>query len=173
MISLIFNTTMMALVNDYLLPTESAMKKSVIASSLLSMVPVITFFFGGKMIVSGFGHYKTFYQSVVEFRPYYNATVTKFIECFRSIICTFWLMVAILVVSPFYPLYLLGCYIVASVWQYGVWLYYWKWPKKPVYSLEGSQTDVPKAVSSNKSRSSRVEYELPRTGPMIPTQHME
>ena len=173
MISLLFNTTMVALNNDYVLPTESAMKKSIITSSFLSMVPIITFFFGGKMIISGFGYYKTFYQAVVEFRPYYNATVTKFIECFRSIICTFWLMVAILVVSPLYPFYLLACYILASVWHYGALVYYWKWPKEPVYSIESSQTDVPETVSTSNIQSSRSEYEMPRTGPMIPTQHMD
>lgn len=128
-----FNATLPAILADY---APADWKNAIIAGCLLAYLPIFIFNYAGKMIFDGFDNFKKFYKAVVDFLPYYNATAVKFIECFRLIVGTFWLMFAILVVSPLYPFFLVVCAIGNAIWGVGEWTYYWIRPKKIVYTVE-------------------------------------
>ena len=90
-----FNTTIMEIAMEYLLPIDATWKNRILAACLLGQLPIFAFFFAGKMVLSGFENFKKFYTSVVDFQPYYNKTSLKFIECFRQILGCFWVMFAL------------------------------------------------------------------------------
>ena len=164
----LINSTMAALVSDYL---PSDWKRTIIACCLLAYLPVFVFYYSGQMIIDGFNSYQTFYRSVVDFLPYFKSTVVKFIECFQLLVGTFWLMFAIMVLSPLYPFYVAFCAISNTVWGWGVSVYYWKYPKEVTFAIEGQKTSRTEAVTT--PRNSAQSYEMTYRGPIVPTMNMD
>ena len=166
----LFNTTIVALMADYL---PSDWKNTIVVCCLAAYMPIFVYYFAGKMIFDGFNHFKNFFRAVIEFQPYFNSNLVKFVECFRLIIGTFWLMFAVLVVSPLYPFYLAAYAFCASVWDLGSRAYYWKWPKKTSYTVEEPKSFRSKPTSSQTLPTNSYEsVEMTYNGPVVPTMNM-
>ena len=162
----LFNTTVVGLMTEYL---PSDWKNTIIVGCLAAYMPIFVYYFAGKMIFEGFNHFKNFFEAVVAFQPFFNSNLVKFIECFRLIIGTFWLMFAVLVISPLYPFYLAAYGFFATVWDLGTRAYYWKWPKT-VYTVEEPKSFRSKSIPTNPLPTNSYEsVEMTYNGPVVPT----
>ena len=166
-----FNTTLPAVLSEYV-PAD--WKNAIIAGCLLAYLPIFVFHFAGKMIIDGFNNFKSFYKAVVEFLPYFDSTFVKFIECFRLMIGTFWLMFAILIVSPLYPIFLVACAIGNTIWGLGERAFYWIRPKKVIYTVTEPESIRRKSVQKvNPPQNSHESVEMTWNGPVVPTLTVE
>ena len=80
---------------------------------------------------------------------------------------TFWLLFAILVTAPLYPIGLFFWEVAVFLYESALEVYYWKWPETRPFKLDEPQI-VKKSV--HKTRTSYSEYPMPRSGPAIRTQ---
>ena len=124
----------------------------------------------GKRMLEGINNQKTLFQTLCDFAPIRRRVIAEAMACYLDIIRGFWFMFYMTLLAPLYPFYYVCAVILTFIYDTVVSTYYYLFPKKPVFRLDGLESVVIEDETSHSlPNDSRDEFPIGYTGPRVGT----
>ena len=121
-------------------------------------------------MIDGLSNQKTFFQMLCDFAPIRRQVITEAMACYLDIIRGFWFMFYMTLLAPLYPFYYVCVVIITCIYDTVVAVYYYLFPKKPVFQLNGLESVVIEDETTLPiPQDSRNEFPVGYTGPRVGT----